>query len=107
MISTTVDHILEHTLAPYIGSTISVHLRQPDPKRHVMNPVDGVLEACTSTGFVVAGPHYPQWFAYRDLARDQVQITGPCRAAVAQALHERATIIISGRPKIRCHQAFP
>ena len=96
MISTTVDHILEHTLAPYIGSTISVHLRQPDPKRHVMNPVDGVLEACTSTGFVVAGPHYPQWFAYRDLAIDQVQITGPCRAAVAQALQERETIITTG-----------
>ena len=60
------------------------------------NPVDGILQACTTTGFVVQGPHYPQWFAYRDLARDQVQITGECCAAVAQALQERATIITTG-----------
>ena len=53
MISTTVDH-----------------------KRHIPNPVEGILQACTSTGFVVAGPHYPQWFAYRDLARNQFQIAG-------------------------------
>ena len=80
-------------MAPYIGSVVSVHMRQPDHKRHIPNPVEGILQACTSTGFVVAGPHYSQWFAYRDLARDQVQIAGQCHDAVVRALQERATII--------------
>ena len=100
MISTTVDHILAQTMAPYIGSVVSVHLRQSDHKRHIPNPVD--VQACTSTGFVVVGPHYPQWFAYRDLARNQVQISGQCRDAVVRALQERETII-TGWPRRSQH----
>ncbi len=102
MISTTVDRLLKRTMALYVGSTISVQLQRSDHKRPNVAPVDGILQACTSTGFVVQGPHYPQWFAYRDLARDQVQITGQCRAAVAQALQECETII-TGWPRRSQH----